>query len=183
MARGQFLSILGLYNYDNSLFDNISLPSVIDKDTLVNNLLMECAEFELLYTDLDMMKFAIKQWSAKRLHAWERIALVLYEDYDPFINIKRDEERTITQTRDLANNVKTNVNAYDDNSDTGILRDSALGTDTGTVTTHEKYHLEGDSAITDAQDVARKEIEVRTDFNLYDYIIKDFKDRFCLLVY
>lgn len=183
MARGQFLSILGLYNYDNSLFDNISLPSVIDKDTLVNNLLMECAEFELLYTDLDMMKFAIAQWSAKRLQAWERIAIVLYEVYDPFINIKRDEERTITQTRDLANNVKTNVNAYDDNSATGVLRDSALGTDTGTVTTHEKYHLEGDSAITDAQDVARKEIEVRTDFNLYDYIIKDFKDRFCLLVY
>lgn len=183
MARGQILSIIGLYNYDESLFDDMTIPDTIDRDTLVNNILMECAELELLYPSWDMMKFAIDTWSAKRLHAWNRLSIVLYEDYDPFINIKRDEERTITQTRDLANSLKTNVNAYDDNSANGVLRDSASGTDTGTVTTHEQYHLEGDSAITDAQDVLRKEVEVRTDFNLYDYIIKDFKDRFCLLVY
>lgn len=183
MARGQTLSILGLYNYDDTIFNDMSIPETIDRDILVKNILMECAEFELLYTSWDMMKLAIDTWSAKRLHAWERLSRVLYEDYDPFINIKRDEERTITQNRDLANNLKTNVNAYDDNSADGVLRDSASGTDTGTITTHEKYHLEGDSAITDAQDVLRKEVEVRTDFNLYDYIIKDFKNRFCLLVY
>lgn len=187
MARGQFLSILGLYNYDDSIFNDMSLPDTIDRDILVKNILFECAELELLYPDWDAMKLAIDTWSAKRLHAWDRLSRVLYEDYNPFINIKRDEDRTITQTRDLANtsNLKNNVNAFDATSADGVLRDTAIGsgTDTGTITTHEKYHLEGDSAITDAQDVLRKEVEVRTDFNLYDYIIKDFKNRFCLLVY
>lgn len=183
MARGVKLSLLGLYNWNNTLFDNLVLPNEIDKDTLVNNLLLESAELELLFTDFDTMKFAIGEWSKKRLHAWERMASVLYEDYDPFINIKRDEERTITQTRDLQNDLKSNVNAWDDNSADGTLRDTSKGTDTGTITTHEKFHVEGDSAITDAQDVMKKEVEVRNLFEIYNYIIKEFIERFCLLVY
>ena len=55
--------------------------------------------------------------------------------------------------------------------------------DTGTVTTTEHFHVEGDSAITDAQDVAKKEFNLRDEYNLYNYIINDFKNRFCLLVY
>ena len=119
------------------------------------------------------------------------MADVLYEDYNAFINIKRDEERTITQTRDLANTnnskAKDNINAWDDHTEEGVLRDTSIidsmGTDTGVVTTHEVYHIEGDSAITDAQDVLRKEIEVRDTYNLYSYIVKEFIERFCLLVY
>lgn len=183
MSRGGFLSVLGLYNYDDTLFDNMVIPGALDKDVLIKNILLECAELEVIYPNTEILKQAIQYWSAKRLSAWDKIAQVLYEDYDPFINIKRDEERTITQSRDLTNNVKTNVNAYDDNTSDGVLRDSSVGKDTGTVTTHEKYHVEGDSAITDAQDVAMKEFKLRDEYNLYNYIVDDFKKRFCLLVY
>ena len=183
MARGQLLSLVALYNWDNTLFDNLVLPTQLDKNTFINNVLLESAELELLFTDYDTMKFAIGEWSKKRLHAWERMANVLYTDYDPHINIKRDEERTITQTRDLQNDIKSNVNAWDDNSSDGTLRDTSKGTDTGTVTTHETFHVEGDSAITDAQDVLKKEIEVRNEYEIYNYIIKEFIERFCLLVY
>ena len=45
------LSILGLYNYDNTIFDDFALPAQMntEKETLIDNLLMECAEFEILY--------------------------------------------------------------------------------------------------------------------------------------
>lgn len=185
MARGDYLSILGLYRFDNTIFDNMQLPDVIDKDTLVNNILLECAELEVLYPDSDIMKLAITNWSAKRLQAWERIAVVMYEVYDPFINIKRDEVRTITQERDLRGRGDTDeyVNAYE--TTTQQLRGSnrAITSDTGTITTTEHFHVEGDSAITDAQDVAEKEFKIRDEINLYNYIINDFKNRFCLLVY
>lgn len=182
MSRAK-LSILGLYNYDSTIFDNLVLPSSLDRDTVINNILMNLSEMRVLYTNPDTMKELIGFWSNANIHNWERMYTVMYEDYDPFINIKRDEVRTITQTRDLANNVKTNVNAYDDNSDTGVLRDSALGTDTGTVTTTENFHVEGDSAITDAQDVLKKEMEVRLKYNLINIIVNDFKKQFCLLIY
>ena len=185
------LSILGLYNYNKNLFDNLVLPSQVDKTILVNNILIELAELESVYYDADFMQQAIGFWSQARLPSWEKIANVLYEEYDPFINIKRHEERTITQERDLigTNNGTTtnNVNAWDDNSTNGVQRDKInadnTSTDKGTITTHEVYDLEGDSAITDAQDVMRKEVVVRTDYNIYQYIIKEFKNRFCLLVY
>lgn len=179
------VSILGLYNADNTLFDNLYVPEEIDRQTLIMNVLAETAELEALYPNAEFMKNAIGFWSERRKRTWDQIARVLYEEYDPFINIKRDEVRTIVQERDLqdTSNVKLSTNAYD--IGTGTERDTTSqdGTSTGTVTTTEHFHVEGDSAITDAQDVARKEIQMRTDYDLYNYIIQDFKERFCLLIY
>ena len=213
--RNDTISILGLYIYDNSIFDNMAVPSEIadDKAVLIDNLLMELSQFEILYPDCDFMKFAIEKWSNKRLQAWEKMAVVLYKNYDPFINIMRDEERTTTETRDLAgtddntetrnlalasdNTVTLSTNAWDsgagterqkeisdnDTTDTGTVTNARSTTDTGTVTRHETYHLQGDSAITDRQDVAKKEIDLRAEYNLFDIIINDFKMQFCILVY
>lgn len=185
------MSVLGLYKYDNSLFDGLQLPKELDHDVFVTNLLMETAELEVLYPDFDFLKQAITTWSMMRLHTWERIAIVLYEDYDPFVNIKRDERRVISEDRDLmgTNNgtTKTNENAWNDSSrdgvQTGVVSVDLQNTDRGNITTVETFHVEGDSAIRDAQDIVRMETEVRTDYDLYNYIINDFIHRFCLLVY
>lgn len=179
------MSVLGLYNSDNTLFDNLYVPEQIDRETLIMNVLAETAELEVLYTNADFMKAAIGFWSNSRAKTWDQVARVLYENYDPFINIKRDEVRTITEVRDLKgtadNTLKTN--AYDSGTGTERETNNANSTDTGTITTTENFHVEGDSAITDAQDVARKEINLRTEYDLYRYIIDDFKSRFCLLIY
>lgn len=171
------LSLLGLYNWDNTIFDSMKLPEALDKDELVNNLLMELAELTVLYPDSDFMKRAITSWSAIRLHSWNRIAEVLYEDYEPFINIKRDEVRTIIQEGEGSANTK--VNAWE--TDTPQEQNS---TDTNSKTkTTETFHVEGDSAITDAQDVLQKEIEARLKYDMYRIIIDEFRQRFCLLIY
>ena len=181
MAWRTKLSLLGLYNWDNTIFDGLKLPSELDKEELVNNLLMELAELTILYTDSDFMKKAISSWSSIRLHTWERMAKVLYEDYDPFINIKRDEVRTIVQERDLMGTGNTKVNAWETN--TPQDQNSSETTDTGTIKTTETFHVEGDSAITDAQDVLKKELDVRLQYDMYRIIIEEFKQRFCLLIY
>lgn len=179
------VSVLGLYRLDNTLFDNLYLPEQIDRETLIMNVLAETAELEALYADPDFMKTAIGFWSNSRAKTWDQVARVLYENYDPFINIKRDEVRTITEVRDLKgtadNTLKTN--AFESGTGTERETNNASSTDTGTITTTENFHVEGDSAITDAQDVARKEINLRTEYDLYRYIIDDFKTRFCLLIY
>lgn len=242
MSRGILLDIIGLYNYDPTLFSAFQVPTSItwvehgpDGDTthtetipytkqnIIDNLLMECAELEVLYPDADYMKLAIGTWSAKRLYTWQRIADVLYRKYDPFININRHEWRTTLENRNLAGSetpnltdtetrnlagtndstVTGNVNAFNDSTATGVQRDvvttdqdtSDTGTvtnrhtgtvnttDTGTVTTTDDYHIEGDSAIRDAQDIIRLETEQRLANDLIDIIIEDFKKRFCLMVY
>lgn len=185
MAWRSKLSLLGLYNWDNTIFDGLKLPTELDKDDFINNLLMEVAELTVLYTDSDFMKKAISSWSSMRLHTWERMTKVLYEEYDPFINIKRDEVRTIVQERDLqgTGNAKTKVNAWETDTPQDQSSTETNSTDTGTVTTTETFHVEGDSAITDAQDVLKKELDVRIKYDMYRIIIDEFKNRFCLLIY
>ena len=184
------ISILGLYNWDPTLFDEMVLPSYTDKngvvfnldrDTMIDSILIELGELETLFPDAGKMKEIIGIWSRRREPSWSKMYRVLVEDYDPFVNIKRDELRTIVQDRDLKGEYQGRVNAW--NSSSPVDRDSSESTDTGKITTTETYHLEGDSAITDAQDVLRKEMEVRRDYNMYDIIMEEFKRRFCLMVY
>ncbi len=208
MPRRAFISTLGMYYANPNLFADMSMPQYtytipdpddpdappvevtadyLDKDNFIYNLLMETAELEVIYPDAEFFQEAIKQWSLARLNVWERVALVLMNKYDPFINIRRHEERNIIQDRDLASGATNtyNQNAWNDSSSTGVQTNVNVssGTDTGSVTTTETFDLEGDSAITDAQDVARKEVELRTEYDLMKYMINDFKKRFCLLVY
>ena len=38
------MSLLGLWTANNGLFDLMRIPAALDKQTLIDNLLMECAE-------------------------------------------------------------------------------------------------------------------------------------------
>ena len=184
------ISVLGLYNWDPTLFDEMVMPEytdkngvhfVLDRDTMIDSILIELGELETLFPDAEKMKEIIGIWSRRREPSWSRMYRVLIEDYDPFVNIRRTEHREITQDRDLKGSYKGKVNGW--NSTAAVDRDASDTTDTGTIKTTEDYTLEGDSAITDAQDVMKKEIEVRKTYNMYDIIIEEFKRRFCLMVY
>lgn len=168
-----YISLMTLLQYDPDLFESMQLPTVLDKDVFVTELLAETAELEVIYPDPEIMRLLIANWSASRIHTWEKIALVLYEEYDPFVNIKRDEVRTIESSGEN----ETGVSAWNQNDYTN--RDK----NTGSSYVRETFHVEGDSAITDAQDVARKEVDLRLKNDLYSIILNDFKNRFCLLVY
>lgn len=196
MSNQQTLSILGLYNYDSSIFDNMVLPDQVSKPVLIDNLITELAELELIYPSASLMRQAIGFWSESRIHEWSRIADLLYKDYNPFINIVRDETRTISEHREnegstvnkTDGNTTNYTNAWDDGSvqrdkDVSDFKTTQDTEDTGTMKRTERYHLEGDSAIRDAQDIIRLEYEVRTDFSIYRTIIQDFKNRFCIMVY
>lgn len=183
------LSILGLYRFDPTIFNEMSLPAVItdkgDEHLVYEQILLEYAELEVLYPDPAIMKQAIAVWSQSRFHVWTRMADVLYEDYDPFINIKRDERREITQTRNLASTgeAENKVSAWNDTTYSDRSKTGTSSTDTGTVSTVETFHVEGDSAITDAQDVLKKEMEVRIKYDLINIIVREFKDHFLLQIY
>lgn len=92
------LSILGLYQHDQSLFDELQLPAAFtadDRETLINNLLMECAEFECIYPNFDFCKAAIGWWSKARLSVWEKLDATTKFVYNPIWN----KDGTITETR------------------------------------------------------------------------------------
>lgn len=91
MARAGNLSPLGLYEWDSTLFDLMQIPSALDKDTLVKNLLAETAELEVLYPNPVVLKNLIGVWSAKNIDVWERLYATTQYDYDPIENYNRYE--------------------------------------------------------------------------------------------
>jgi hypothetical protein len=95
------LSILTLYTWDNTIFDNMVIPPELDREILIDNLLMENAEFEVLYSDPDFMKIALGVWSKKELKKWQEKYDTTVLDYNPIENYNRTETGSETESRDL----------------------------------------------------------------------------------
>ena len=208
MSNKSWLSILGLYNWDNTIFDNMVLPEDFtpdDKTILINNLLMETAELEVLYTDPDFMKNAIEAWSAKEVYTWTRLYDAMMAQYSPIENFDRyedvDEQNRGAMTHSGTDSVSgsgedtiTNkITSFDNN--TFVDHDKAIAgkgsTDTTTYghiitdSTGKKIisHLHGNIGVTTNQQMLEAELQTRPKINIYRIIIDSFQERFCLLVY
>jgi hypothetical protein len=92
------MSLLGLYQIDPSLFDNLELPEGLESDVLINNMLAELAELEVIYPDPVFMKASIGFWSKKQLNVWTELYATLLYEYNPIWN----KDYTETEERDLA---------------------------------------------------------------------------------
>ena len=88
------LSIRGLYIADNTLFSEMSVCSEMtneDKQTIIDNILIELAELEVIYPNPDFMKHAIGAWSWKEVPVWDRIYAAAMAEYNPIENYNRTE--------------------------------------------------------------------------------------------
>ena len=203
------LSVLGLYNYDDTLFDNMVVPAGVDKtNVLIPNLLADLAELEVIYPDPEIMKTIIEVWSKKQLPVWSKLMDTVNLEYNPIYN--KDGYYEETETRDLANTNRItdrisgsvtdegsntiSVSAFNANDFQNREKDTienerreeaentsvSNGTDTGDIT--RERHEYGNIGVTTTQQMIKEEREV-VQFNIVNYIIEDFKQRFCLMVY
>lgn len=57
------ISLLGFYRYDIHLFDKLDLPEGLDREQLVNTILMRGGEYEVIYSDPELLFELIGAWS------------------------------------------------------------------------------------------------------------------------
>lgn len=186
------ITILGLYQYDNTLFDGLTLPGTLDKEVLVNNIVAELEGFEMLYPSPVTMKALIGLWSKKMQGVWKKRYDTTVLQYDVLRNYDITKSTTVT--------VEGESHVQGKGSDTGLTQknsfDSATpadaqkvtttigsGSDTNglSITTTEDREF-GDASLRTTQQVLMEERKV-AEYNVYDTIIADFKDRFCIVVY
>ena len=86
------ISVMGLYNWDNTLFSLMQIPEGMNLDTVTDNILAETAELEVLYPNPDVMKTLIGVWSHKMIHVWDELYKTLLYEYNPIENYNRYEE-------------------------------------------------------------------------------------------
>ena len=85
------ISPLGLYRWDETIFDLMQIPSALNKQTLIDNLLSETAELEVLYPNPVVFKNLVGVWSAKQIDIWNRLYATTQYEYNPIENYNRYE--------------------------------------------------------------------------------------------
>ena len=135
------ITTVGFYQYmnayNNDLFGLLNLPPGIDKNTLINNILLRGGEFEVVYSNPDFYKSAIGLWSNKHYRTFEKWINALNIDYNPLENYDRMEEWTDSGSR----------------TNTGTVSDSGSITNTATQSTNttgkDNFTGSGNSTNTD----------------------------------
>ena len=123
MSTMQRLTLIGLYNFDNTLFDSLELPDEYDKQTFIDSLLIEHGEKCILYSNPDFMKYSIGAWGRKWALELERIAQALKAEYDPIYNYDRFEEYTDNEGRKLTSTTNAGHKATD-SPDFDVIRET-----------------------------------------------------------
>lgn len=209
--RGTLVSINAIYNFDDTIFDDLQLPAVselpadgpfisdpeaLDKDILIGNILMELGELSLVYSDPGTLKKMIRIWSAMHHREWLDLWKTLLYSYNPIWN--KDGSYTDVKSGSTSLDSSTGtaygrtlehgVTGYDTNAYSPDTKDTAGGTDTVTTgatgTSSETLtHTEGGNiGLTSTQQLIREQREI-VQFNLYQYITESFKSQFCVMIY
>ena len=155
------LDLLGMYQYDNTVLDLMQIPEALDRQTLIDNLLMESAEMEILYSNIGFLKQAIGSWSAKNLHVWEELYDTTQYEYNPIWN--KDGTIIEVETRNLAGSDHTTDNTdridnlQDKNTRNFTDTDTKNLTDTETrnlsdSNTHSVYGFNSSTAAPESKD-------------------------------
>ena len=104
MRRKALLSVMTLYHHDNTIFDDMRIPSgpsvnekveyrsifTPDKEVLKAAILLECAELEVLLPDPDALKSALYYWSRQRFPIWQKLLDTCLFLYNPIWNVDGD---------------------------------------------------------------------------------------------
>ena len=138
------ITTVGFYQYmnayNNDLFGLLNLPPGIDKDTLVNNIMLRGGEFEVVYSNPDFYKSAIGLWSNKHYRTFEKWINALNIDYNPLENYDRMEEWSDSGSR----------------TNTGTVSDSGIRKNTGTQSTESsgKDNFKGSGNSTSSDEIS-----------------------------
>ena len=220
------MSVLGLYQYDKTLFDLLSLPEGLDTDTLVDFILSECSDLEVLYPNNEVLKGLIGVWSNTQQYEWNKLYNTMLFEYNPIDNYDRTETRTLASqavgnSTDGGSDTATSVDSGTDattGSSTNLNQVKAFDTAAGTFSDKEKdtvnnsgsttygkrntnttqyghtnnntyakndtesIRAHGNIGTVTTQKMVTEEREVAM-FNIFQIILDEFKQRFCLLVY
>lgn len=112
------MSILGLYEYDNTVLDGLirNLPQAakipaydvymagtdLNADALVTELLAQSGELEFIYPNPNAARKIIAAWALVNAERWQKLYNTMWLRYNPIWNKDGTRTHTETETRDLS---------------------------------------------------------------------------------
>ena len=207
MSSAKF-TLIGCYQYYNNqgldLFEKLTLPEGIDKDTLTSNILLKGGEFEVQSGSPVFIHDAIEIWAKVYEATFTRWLEALAIEYAPLENYDRMEHwtdaldgsgssnsiGTLDTTYDDA--VERTKSAYDSSSyqpydkvTTHATTDTDTTDRTNTTIDNDSEHngrIHGNIGVTTSQQMLMQELDMGY-WNLYERITQLFLQEFVIPVY
>lgn len=187
---GMTMSFIALLHADPTLFDPLTLPDGMDKDTLIQLIITEGAELETAYPHPEVFKTVLSAWSKANQIPWERMWNAENVDYNPLHNYDRVEEFTDTSTgTNTATSTATNTDKRAGFDAPSVFENHSQQTGDGSssntinASNTRSGTVKGNIGVTTSQQMLESEINLRRNFTTYAVITGQFLERFCLGVY
>ena len=178
------MSFMGLYMYDPTIFDGLSVPEGVDKQMLIDEICEDLSDFSVIYPSAPFMKMSIEMWSRHRVMIWTKLYRTTQLEYDPIENYNRIEEGHDSQHKE--NTAQSTADSFVRGfNETGLQQNAQAVSDGSGVeeTCFDKNNrVHGNVGVTTTQEMIEAERRV-VKFDIYDYIVQDFKERYCVPVY
>jgi len=191
------LTIAGLNEFtDGHIFDELTLPDGIDKDIVISEIIRQCSEFSVLYTEPIFLSKMIGIWSLKWYHNFERWWTAYNFEYNALYNLEveatyTDDNKTHNSgnstTKNTGNitgqkagyNSSTLQNATRDVNDLHTITEGTSDVKVDNVRTEKRF---GNQGITMSQEMLDAEYNV-WQRNVYQMIAEVFATEFCIVIY
>lgn len=194
-------TIWGAYQYDPTLFDDILLPAGLEKAGVIDEIMEESGDLFPYYQVPERLKLNIAHWFETRYQDFSRMYAALYAEYDPLENYNGVEEVIDTPnltTKNVTNstgsgstdaNMDTSAYDADDYSPENQSHSENEYTNGGESTTSETGNRQtvtrrhGNLGVTTSQQMITSELQLRSKYNMYEFIAREFERKFLCQVY
>ena len=140
------MTVEGLYNYKDTLFNEFTVPDGMDKQIAIDTICMRSREMEVLYPNLEFFAMRIGMWSRKHQYNWKKLYDTTLLEYNPIENYDRMEDWTDTDaetgTSSRNNDIKNTVSNETTNSGTVTEQNTAFNAG---LADHAKQITDGDT--------------------------------------
>ena len=186
-----WLSVLGLYNYDNTIFDALQLPVGVDRNMAISKIILDNGELGLVYSDPDTFKLMMRVWTKTHEEPFQRMYDALTAVYNPIHNYDRTEEWTDAEKTSYSDTNKgTNLRQVagwneteSADADAEKISSDNANSGSGNRDATRKGRLYGNIGVTTTQEMINAEIDLRVQLNFYQLVSDAFRAEFCLMVY
>lgn len=188
------LTITGLYNYDNAIFDGWEVPEGVSMDELKNLILYECSGLELTIPSPDLFKICTTSWCKRKARSWQRAFDAMKAQYNPIHNYDRSESYTDAESGssghsgELSSTTEEKTAAF--NSSAYTNKDQVTnGQESESSATYGKSvnhiaRVSGNIGVTTSQQMIEAEEKLADGgLDIYHFICRDFKREFTLAIY
>lgn len=148
------MTLNGLYDYgqlrNDDLFEDMILPDHLDKEVVLNSILIECGELPVMWADYPFLKNQIRVWFKRKKPIFDKMVELLEMEFNPLYNYDRYEEYEDSETE---NNLATENNSATSSGSGGATNtNAATSYESETFKNTDKQTSESSNSATSSSD-------------------------------